>query len=159
MVLPSPAEKEDANSAGIDLPDVGIVSAGAADGKPVIFLHGWGGCREVWGGVLDRCPSGFRFLSLDLPGSGKSHPLAGYTVPGMARWVLNTANRLGISAFSVAGHSLGGNVAACVASLAPERVEKLILIGAALYSDRIDQAKLYVSPASSHTVLALARAG
>jgi pimeloyl-ACP methyl ester carboxylesterase len=159
MVLPSVVEKESADSSGVSLPGVGIVSAGTPDGKPVLFLHGWGGCREIWGGVLGRCPAGFRFLSLDLPGSGKSHPLSGYTVPAMARWVLDTADRLGLSSFAIAGHSLGGNVAACVAGLAPERVEKLILVGAALYSDRIGQAKLYVAPASAHAALALARAG
>ncbi|HEX5322820.1 MAG TPA: alpha/beta hydrolase [Capsulimonadaceae bacterium] len=138
---------------------MGLATAGSPDGKPVIFLHGWGGCRAVWDSVLAHCPEGLKFLALDLPGTGGSARLPVYTIPALAKWVLDTADRLELSSFMLAGHSMGGNVAACAAGLAPGRVEKLVLVDAALYSDRVHRAKYCLHPVSGHATLALARAG
>lgn len=143
----------------MSLSGIGIETAGSPDGKPVIFVHGWGGCRHIWKGTLDRCPEGFQFVSLDLPGTGGSAALASCTIPALARWVLDSAERLGIWEFTLVGHSMGGNVAASAAYQGAERVTKLVLVDAALYPDRVGRAKLCTAPVSGHAALALARAG
>jgi pimeloyl-ACP methyl ester carboxylesterase len=142
-----------------NLIDIGIETAGSPRGKPVIFVHGWGGCRHVWKGTLDRCPESYHFISLDLPGTGGSAPLASCTIPALARWVLDTADRLGLSQFALAGHSMGGNVAASAAQQGSDRITQLVLVDAALYPDRVGRAKLCTAPVSGHAALALARAG
>lgn len=134
-------------------------TAGSPRGKPVILIHGWGGCRQIWKGTLDRCPEGFFFIALDLPGTGGSAPLPSCTIPALAHWVLEIAEKLGISQFDLVGHSMGGNVAASAAQQGGERIGRLVLVDAALYPERVGRAKLCTAPVSGHAALALARAG
>ena len=157
MVLSRSFKATQLKGPSLALPGVGLSCAGSENGKPVVFIHGWGGCREIWDGTLARCPAGFRFLSLDLPGTGGTESLSRYTIPLLAQWIHETTNRLGISSFTLVGHSLGGNVAACAAALAPDRVEKLVLVDAALYSDRIQRARYCLHPVTGHSALVLTR--
>lgn len=157
--MPSSHREKAAKSGGESLGGVGLSAAGEPDGLPVVFLHGWGGCRQIWDGTLARCPAGLRFIALDLPGTGQSDPLPSCTIPALAEWVLDTAERLGFASFALVGHSMGGNVAAHAARLGARQVRKLVLVDAALYSDRVGRARLCTAPVSGHAALALARAG
>jgi pimeloyl-ACP methyl ester carboxylesterase len=52
---------------------------------------------------------------------------------------------------------MGGNLAAHVASASPERVTDLILVDAAVYSDRIDTVRCYLAPGFGRPLLVAAR--
>lgn len=57
-------------------------------------------------------------VRIDLPGHGKSPTLPSLTIESMADQVLNELAALGISQFSLLGHSLGGKVAMAAAASA-----------------------------------------
>ncbi len=72
-------------------------------------------------------------VALDLKGFGYSdRPAdADYSPTGQARVVVELMDRLSIARAAVLGHSLGGAIALRLAAMAPERVERLILVGSA----------------------------
>jgi pimeloyl-ACP methyl ester carboxylesterase len=78
-------------------------------------------------------------ISVDLPGFGLTGPWSGryaswsYRGDDLARFVLEVLDHLHVKRFAIAGNSLGGEVAWRVASLAPERVQRLVLVDAAGY--------------------------
>ena len=71
-------------------------------------------------------------IAPDLPGYGYSDkPRDGeYTIESQARAVLGLMDRLEIEKVTIVGASYGGAVAASVALDYPERVERLVLVGA-----------------------------
>lgn len=103
---------------------------GPEGGTPVIALHGWLDNANSFARLMPRMP-GLRVLALDLAGHGLSeHRPAGGLYPHWeyARDVLQVAEQLGWSRFSLVGHSMGAIVAAQLAAAMPERVERLVLI-------------------------------
>ena len=101
--------------------------------RPVLLLHGQPGGACDWepvAGVLGR-----RAIVFDRPGwDGRSKPT---DLPGNARAALATLDRLGIDCATVAGHSLGGAVAAWIAADHPDRVEALVLAAPAANVDAL----------------------
>ncbi len=91
------------------------------------MLHGFGGTHRAWDGVvelLDR--ERYRPLPLDLPGHGvEADAPRPISFAGCVEHVLDANPKR----FALCGYSLGGRVALHVALAAPERVERLVLIG------------------------------
>ncbi len=88
--------------------------------------QGWWSCQAKTGGTLD--PARIRILSLDFVADG------GATAPStydQARAILALADNAGVDRFSVVGASYGGMVALALSALAPQRVEKALVISAA----------------------------
>jgi pimeloyl-ACP methyl ester carboxylesterase len=107
--------------------------AGEEHAPTLILIHGFISSNLVWSGtMLPLARAGFRVIAPDLPGYGYSDKPAGaeYTIGSQAETVVALMNRLGIGSAIVAGASYGGAVAATMALDYPERVEKLILVGA-----------------------------
>ena len=95
------------------------------------MLHGWGASRELFAPVAAALP-GWRSLIPDLPGfGGTPPPPQAWSVEDYARWVLALLDRCGIERTPVVGHSFGGRVAIKLATIAPARVERLILTASA----------------------------
>ncbi len=110
-------------------------------GTPVLFLHGWALGRRAYKRALKRLVQmGCRVYAPALPGFGGSAGLpAGHDLEDYAVWVSRFCDAVGVgSPALVAGHSLGGAVAARFAHDHPERVAHLVLInavGAAVWKD------------------------
>lgn len=76
-----------------------------------------------------------RVLAVDLPGFGASQMTDGpLTAATVARAILDLCEELGITRMAVCGHSMGGLAALQMAAGHPGRVDKVILVGAALIS-------------------------
>lgn len=121
-------------SDAVRLPNVGLLSTGPQEATDsLIFLHGWGGGKELWQPTLAALPAHLRALALDLPGTGAT-PLQSekLTMPEMAAWVGAVCRQLGIASATLIGHSLGGNLAAQVALDFPALARRLVLVDAAL---------------------------
>ncbi len=93
----------------------------------VVLLHGFGGTRRAWDGVvglLDR--ERYRPLAIDLPGHGEAadapRPIS---FAGCTEHVLAASPER----FVLCGYSMGGRIALHVALVAPERVARLVLVG------------------------------
>jgi len=107
--------------------------AGDEDAPPLILIHGFISSNLVWNEVfLPLAGAGFRVIAPDLPGYGYSDkPVDGeYTIAAQARAVLGLMDRLEIDRATIVGASYGGAVAALLALDSPERVAKLVLVGA-----------------------------
>jgi pimeloyl-ACP methyl ester carboxylesterase len=104
-------------------------------GTPCLFLHGIGNSWRFWLETLPRLAERRRVLAVDLPGFGESHmPDGPLTATAVARTIDQLCQQLGITRLAVCGHSMGGLAALQMAAGHVERVDKLILVGAALIS-------------------------
>lgn len=106
--------------------------AGPPDGRPVVFLHGWGLADHAYKRALNRLAKhGLWVLAPSLPGFGGTAdlPKEEFGLDGYADWVVDFADAVGIEGpFVLAGHSFGGGVAIKAAHLHPDRVGALILV-------------------------------
>ena len=95
--------------------------------KTVVFLHGFGGCHDVWSKVTPA--PGVRTLAYDLPGHGMSldFPGSGPAKTAALAVLADLAARR-IRRAHVVGHSMGGAVATLMALIEPERVASLTLL-------------------------------
>lgn len=106
---------------------------GRAADPAVVLIHGFTSSTLVWSKVFLRlAAAGFRVIAVDLLGYGYSgKPRAGeYTIESQARMVAGLLETLGIEQASLVGSSYGGAVAAICALDYPERLNKLVLVGA-----------------------------
>jgi pyruvate dehydrogenase E2 component (dihydrolipoamide acetyltransferase) len=108
------------------VPRLGLVETEGA-GPPVVLLHGFGGCAAGWGNVQNGL--GKAALAFDLPGHASSLGYPGFgSVSFAAKAVLLELDRRGITEFHLAGHSMGGAIAALVAIGQPSRVLSATLL-------------------------------
>ncbi len=101
------------------------------DAQQVLLLHGFAGAKEDWGEVgsqlIDR---GYHLVVPDLPGFGQNgkHPDLAYDVTSQTKRLRAFVKKAGLESFHLAGHSVGGSIAAAIAYSAPEQVLSLTLI-------------------------------
>ncbi|MDT8397840.1 MAG: alpha/beta hydrolase [Pseudomonadales bacterium] len=99
---------------------------------PVIALHGWLDNAASFD-VLAPLLTDVYLVAIDLPGHGlsshRSHDGAYYIWSYLddVRWV---AGQLGLTRFSLLGHSMGGAIACLLSALFPDRVRQLLLLDA-----------------------------
>lgn len=108
---------------------------GPADGPAVVLVHGFGGSTFSWRATLPALAErGCRAVALDLADFGLSEKRFGIDTShaAQARLVLAVMDELGIDRAVLVGHSMGGNVVAHVAAIAPARVRGLVLVDAAV---------------------------
>ena len=93
-------------------------------GPDLALLHGWGLHGGIWEDVRERLAQYFRVHVVDLPGYGSNPACEPYTLETLARRVAAALPEY----THVVGWSLGGQVALQWARVAPQQIDKLILI-------------------------------
>jgi pimeloyl-ACP methyl ester carboxylesterase len=117
----------------IEIDGTTVNYAEIGSGRPIVFVHGLGGCWQNW---LENLPHfaerGYRAIALDLPGFGAS-PMPDWEIsmPAYGRLVDGFARELGLEAAAVVGNSMGGFIAAEVATNGPDWTDHLALVSAA----------------------------
>jgi pimeloyl-ACP methyl ester carboxylesterase len=108
--------------------DAGTTHLPAALGThELVLLHGQPGSPADWQLIAGRLPAMLHPLAIDRPGYGTSPlPAGGFTAGGRA--VLDDLDSRDIRRAVLVGHSYGGGVALSAASLAPHRVEAVVLL-------------------------------
>ena len=104
-------------------------------GEPLVLLHGFGGDLNNWLFNAEPLSSGRAVYALDLPGHGGSSKQAGDPVEALRAFL----DSQGIERAHLAGHSMGGLVAAELALAEPDRVRSLTLIAPAGLGEEIDR--------------------
>src|SRR5215813_5937014 len=106
--------------------------SGDPAGHPIILLHGYTDSWFSFSRALPYFDPSHHVYILDQRGHGDSdRPASGYTFSDFAADVIAFMEAKGIKRATLVGHSMGSIVAQGVALLAPERVERLVLIGSA----------------------------
>ena len=93
----------------------------------LVLLHGQPGSAADWLQVAGRLPVQLHAVAADRPGYGSSRLGAGGFAAN-AQAVLDDLDSRGIERAVLVGHSYGGGVALSAASLAPHRVEAVVLL-------------------------------
>jgi pimeloyl-[acyl-carrier protein] methyl ester esterase len=96
-------------------------------GPPLVLLHGWAMHSGIWGPVVAHLARGHRVHAVDLPGHGRSAPIAPCTLDAI---VAAVEAALGGEArpLDVLGWSLGGLIAMHWAESRPASVKRLALV-------------------------------
>lgn len=106
------------------------------DEVPLVLIHGTSSSLHTWEGWVHGLETKKRIISLDLSGFGLTGPPANgvgnYSIAAFSTFVFEFLDELKVEKFSVAGNSLGGNIAWDMALLS-NRVQKLILVDSAGY--------------------------
>lgn len=108
---------------------------GPTDGPPVVLIHGTGAWSEIWRGTMRALAgAGYRAIALDMPPFGySSRPAnADYGDDAQARRILGALGALQVERATLVGHSFGGRPTMQATFLAPQRLERLVLVDAAL---------------------------
>ena len=108
---------------------------GPRSGPPILLVHGFGAWSETWRSVIDALTAqGSRVIAVDLPPFGFSEePRDGaYSRETQARRIIALLDALEIERATFVGHSVGARPTLTAALAAPSRVERLVLVDAAL---------------------------
>ena len=103
------------------------------EGPPVVFVHGLGGCSNVWHGVMQAMQQHHHCVAMDLRGHGRSQGRGKFSIEGWARDVQKLIHHLELPAVTLVGHSLGTLVAQHLAQSSPDTCDQLVLVGAISY--------------------------
>lgn len=116
-------------------------------GKSVVLLHGLFAQKEQWTDfACELSKSGFHVYIPDLPGYGQSTGFAitDYQLSKQVELIHRFTQELNLKTFNLAGNSMGGAIAALLASRYPNEVVTLAFIGAPMgivaWSDQIKAA-------------------
>lgn len=94
-------------------------------GPELVMLHGWGMNAAVWQPVAESLSEHYRITLIEMPGHGGSEYHAGR--PDLDQWTAACLEAAPAEATWL-GWSLGGQLAQRAALLAPERIQRLVLV-------------------------------
>ncbi len=110
-----------------------VIASGSRDATPLLLLPSLAASATLWRPNVAALGARYRVYAVDMIGQpGKSvqtRKLGDRS--GMADWLSDVLDALGVSRASIVGASYGGFIAMNQASRTPERVERVVLIGPA----------------------------
>ena len=113
----------------INVGDVDLHLAEAGGGPPLLLLHGYPQHWYLWRKVIPDLARDNHVLVPDLRGFGWSDaPRDGYDKETLMWDVLGLLDELGVHRVSVAGHDWGGWIGMLIGVLAPERLERVLIM-------------------------------
>lgn len=118
---------------------------GDAAAMPILLLHPWGESRRTFDRLVPLL-TGYKIYAPDLRGQGEADkPEGGYSLVEQAEDVAAILDALNVPSAAVVGSSSGGYVAQQLATMRPERVRALVLVGSPLtlhgrapFADEVD---------------------
>jgi pimeloyl-ACP methyl ester carboxylesterase len=107
---------------------------------PHLFVHGLGGGATNWLEVMGGLGEDREVITMDLPGFGRTVPPrhSAARVRANARFLPVFMDALGIERAIVHGNSMGGLLTALLGGIAPERVERAVMVAPALPTAKSD---------------------
>ena len=105
-----------------------VFEAGDAAAPALVLLHGLGDEADSWRHVIQPLAEHNHVIAPDLPGFGRSDPLARYSLPTLRDALLALLDALKLSGVTLVGNSLGAILAQHIAAAVPDRVTGLVLV-------------------------------
>ena len=111
-----------------------VHDVGTGSGTPVLMIHGSGPGVSAWANWRQAIPAlagSRRVIAPDMVGFGYTDPPSGieYSMDTWVRQGLDLLDALGLERVHLVGNSFGGALAMALAIRAPERVQRLVLMG------------------------------
>jgi len=94
---------------------------------PVVLIHAFPLDASLWDPQLSEAPAGFRFITPDVPGFGRSTDAPARSMDDIARSVLRVLDHERVDRAVIGGMSMGGYVTLALYRMAPERFAGMIL--------------------------------
>ena len=112
--------------------DISMHVAEAGAGAPLLLVHGWPQHWYCWRHLIPELAKTHRVICPDLRGLGWSDaPARGYDKQTLAEDLLHLLDTLGLDHVSYVGHDWGAYAGYLLALTAPERIDRLALLGIA----------------------------
>lgn len=112
-----------------------VLSGGtpAADGLPLVLIHGFGGNGDHWTRTAKTLTPKMRVIAPDLIGFGTSDAPAGgdYTIPTQVARLHALLQQMGVTRAHFGGNSMGGWIAGAYAAAYPAEVASLWMLDSA----------------------------
>jgi len=130
--------------------------------QTLFFLHYFGGSSRTWQPVINLLAANYRCLALDLRGWGASDavPESACRVENMAEDTKKIIAALGLTRYTLVGHSMGGKATQALAADPPPGLKQLLLVAPSPLSpepmtedDRAAMRAAYGSEATSRQTL------
>jgi pimeloyl-ACP methyl ester carboxylesterase len=115
-----------------------VVTEGSPTAPAVLLLHGTGAWSEIWRETMRSVASaGYFAVAIDLPpfGYSKRPYNANYSDDAQARRILAVIERLHLQNVTLVGHSFSARPTLEATFIAPDRIQALVLVDAALDLD------------------------
>ena len=145
LAVHAPARADSVQVNGIDLH---YQVQGAGD--PLILLHGFGMCGAEWTPVAKELARRYRVITVDMRGHGSStNPSNRFTHAQSAEDIRALMDSLDIRQARAIGFSSGGMTLLHLATKYPDRLSKMVVIGATTHFG--DQARAMIRGVTSHT--------
>ncbi|MBC3919188.1 alpha/beta fold hydrolase [Undibacterium sp. CY18W] len=120
-------------------------------GKPLLLLHGFGGCVQNWYPFIGTLAEHYRLILVDLRGHGHStNPDNKFTHRQAAIDVFLLLDKLGVDRFSAMGLSTGGMTLLHMATSQARRIDVMVLISATTHFP--EQARIIMRRSSFGTM-------
>jgi pimeloyl-ACP methyl ester carboxylesterase len=125
--------KKQTLSKGIEIAyvDEGGVSAGSGNNETLLFVHGLASYLPAFDKTIEGLRSEYRCVALDLPGYGRSGRAQTVGIRAYADVIAEFIDSLRLSAVTLVGHSLGGQIAIRAALRYPKKIKRLVLLAPA----------------------------
>ncbi|MEZ0579819.1 alpha/beta fold hydrolase [Nocardioides sp. MH1] len=130
------------------LTKLNVVVTGPADAQPMVFAHGFGCDQQMWRHVAPSFADRYRVVLFDYVGcggtdSGTWDPERYASLDGYAADLLGLVRELDLHDVVLVGHSVSSMIGALAVAEAPERFDRLVMVGPSpRYID--DEAAAYV---------------
>lgn len=127
LLIASPASADVLRTNGVE-----IEYRVSGSGEPLVLLHGFGECIDgSWGEIIPELSRNYRVIAVNQRGHGGStNPTGKFTHAESAEDIRSLMDALGIETAHAMGFSSGGMTLLHLATRYPERLSKLVVIGA-----------------------------
>lgn len=113
-------------------------------GPVIVFLHGWMSSKNAYNWIIEYLSRGYRCISVDLPGFGKSDLVETATVKKIPSLVHKLIEDLKIKNYYMIGNSLGGTISIIYTNMYPNEVKKLVLISPFINFKQLSRLMFYL---------------
>ena len=110
--------------------ELAVEIEGPEDAPAVVLVHGLGGTSNFYQVQAQALAERHRVIRIDSAGAGRSANSENISISSHAEDIAGVLDALGIESAAVVGHSMGTLVVREFAAKYPERVTKLVLLGA-----------------------------
>src|SRR5438128_8786808 len=143
MTMPYAPQQTTARGHTVHVNEIEMYYEEHGAGKPLVLLHGFGGCTQNWHPFIAELSARHRLIVVDLRGHGHStNPENKFTHREAASDVLLLLDKLEIDRFSAMGISSGGMTLLHMATRQPQRIDAMVLISATSHFPEQARAKM-----------------